>query len=269
MIFDRAIEELRMSLNTGDKNRIRLDPYAVKKYLELMRANDNIPLEEIARREYLVLPMFAYSPEDLSGFAIYDLISKDPDLFVDLICDVYLPAHRDKFLKTEPTDDERARGQVAFTLIRGMRTVPGKSPDNAFDYEFLKVWVEQARSLAAEKDRSVTTDITIGNLLAYASDDPVDSCWPHQAIRQLMEEIGSDDIERGIATERVNMRGVFSKALYEGGQQERDFADQYDRWADKMTTWPRCARLLRAIAEDWRNQGLDPDIRGEIEKREF
>jgi hypothetical protein len=48
-----------------------------------------------------------------------------------------------------------------------------------------------------------------------------------------------------------NLRGCFSKGLYEGGKQERELAAQYYGFADICSKWPRTAAMLRAVAEDY------------------
>ncbi len=70
-------------------------------------------------------------------------------------------------------------------------------------------------------------------------------------IRDLIEELAASEIETGIAISRFNQRGAFSKALYDGGQQERGLAAQYRSWAELALRWPRTSALLRRIADDW------------------
>ena len=71
-----------------------------------------------------------------------------------------------------------------------------------------------------------------------------------KAIRDVIEELAAEEIERGIAVSRFNQRGAFSKALYDGGQQERGLASQYRAWAEATSNWPRTSALLRQIADE-------------------
>jgi hypothetical protein len=79
----------------------------------------------------------------------------------------------------------------------------------------------------------------------------VDGAWPHRAIRDLLEELKAEYIERGIQIERFNMRGAFSKAMYEGGKQERGLAEQARIWARAVVNWPRTHSMLLEISRDW------------------
>jgi hypothetical protein len=63
------------------------------------------------------------------------------------------------------------------------------------------------------------------------------------------------------------MRGIYNKALYEGGDQERALADQYRRWADtSRARWPRMARVLETIAEGWEAYARREDAEAEQDK---
>ena len=85
-------------------------------------------------------------------------------------------------------------------------------------------------------------------------------------MRQLLEELDSDEIERGLMIERFNMRGAHFKGAYEGGAQERVLAEQYRAWAKSMPNWPRTTAILEKIAAGWDHQASQEDIRAEQDK---
>jgi hypothetical protein len=71
-------------------------------------------------------------------------------------------------------------------------------------------------------------------------------------VADVIERLKSDDLERGIRTERYNMRGVYTKAMFEGGVQERDLAERYRGWARQVSgSHIRTRALVNAIAESW------------------
>ena len=82
-----------------------------------------------------------------------------------------------------------------------------------------------------------------------------------------VERLAADHIDRGLEVERHNMRGIYNKALYEGGDQERALADQYRGWADtSRARWPRMARVLEIIAEGWEAYARREDAEAEQDK---
>ena len=56
------------------------------------------------------------------------------------------------------------------------------------------------------------------------------------------------------------MRGVFGKAVFEGGDQERQLAEQYRRYAVIAAAWPRTSALLTAIAKGWGRDAEKEDL---------
>ena len=58
----------------------------------------------------------------------------------------------------------------------------------------------------------------------------------------------------------LNKRGVTSRSMTEGGKQEYDLADRYERWAEAVqATHPRTAGVLRGVAETYREEGRRND----------
>jgi alpha/beta superfamily hydrolase len=100
----------------------------------------------------------------------------------------------------------------------------------------------------------------IGHMFARAPASTADGAWPHEAVRRAIEKLASDALERGVAVARVNMRGVYSKSIGEGGAQERELAAESLRWAEAMPTTPRTAAMLRRISENWMRYAERADV---------
>ena len=112
---------------------------------------------------------------------------------------------------------------------------------------------------STSRQRFSPTDNYIGKVLAHAPPDP-DGAWPHRAVRDEIERLASEEIERAIQIERYNMRGVHGRGVYEGGDQERDLANMNYQAAGLSSAWPRTAALLQAIAKTWEEEAKRVDI---------
>ena len=119
--------------------------------------------------------------------------------------------------------------------------------------------MDEVRRLGAETDRALITDNYIGKGLAHAPTDP-DGAWPHGVVRDEIERLASDKIERAIQLERFNMRGMYSRGPYEGGDQERELAKTNYQAAVLSSAWPRTAALLQAIAKMWDEEAKRADL---------
>jgi hypothetical protein len=120
--------------------------------------------------------------------------------------------------------------------------------------------VSEVHRLGVETKKQAITEQFVGRVLAHSVIDS-DGAWPHRAVRSELERLRSEEVERGLQIERRNMRGVYSKAMYEGGNQEREFASQYRGWAKIAVEWPRTHKLLLAIADDWDADATHEDVR--------
>jgi hypothetical protein len=264
-LIDSTFEELAKAQTAEEIRRLGLNSYDFESFLKLLRTRGDLSPIEIARREYQALPLLG--PLDIHGLTIHRIMAQDSSFFVSLVCDAFRPAHRDKANDAGITDQERAKAQTAYGLLRGMDVIPGRKDESHIDEKKLLEWINSVRNIAAEVDRSVISDQQIGSILAHAPNDPEDGGWPHQVVRDIIEKLAAEEIENGLIVERFNMRGGYSKALFEGGTQERALANQYRHWAEiARARWPRMARVLEMGAEHWEALGQWEDVRAEQDK---
>jgi hypothetical protein len=233
--------------------------YEVVHMIQALQQRDDVDLGDLAALEYQYLPVLEFQAEPI---ALNRLLGASPPFFISVICDAFSPASGES---GEITDERRRRARLAYQLLQSIKTVPTFSPGTE-DVRHLQSWISEVRALAKESDRSVITDQQIGQILAYAPPDTEDAAWPSKPIRDLIEELAAEQIETGIAISRFNQRGSFSKALYDGGKQERALADQYRNWADVARRWPRTSALLRQIAADWDSHAARADIEAELDQ---
>jgi len=233
--------------------------YEVVHMIQALQQREDVDMGQLAALEYQYLPMLEFQAEPI---ALNRLLGASPEVFMSVICDAFAPATGEK---GEITEERRLRARLAYRLLQSIKTVPGLSPES-LDVDYLRSWISQARELAKEKDRAVITDQQIGQILAYAPADDEDGAWPAKAIRDVIEELAAEEIEKGIAICRFNQRGGFSKGLYDGGQQERGLASQYRTWAEATRNWVRTSALLRQIADDWDYHAERADTEAQLDQ---
>ncbi|MFT4084643.1 MAG: helix-turn-helix domain-containing protein [Nocardioides sp.] len=194
--------------------------------------------------------------------ALNQALAADPSLFVDLVKRTYRgttePRHRNK----EP--DPYA--EHAWWVLEGWHSFPGRQADGEFDVDVMTRWVQEARLQLSELDRADIGDELIGRTFAYAPEGS-DGAWPTEAVRDLLETIGSHHLEAGLINGKLNSRGITTRGAYEGGAQERALADQF-RQAASLTQaqWPRTARALRAIADSYASDAKREDEDAQLDQ---
>ena len=185
------------------------------------------------------------SPETL-----YAMLRDNPELFVELLRIVFRSRHEPKEVAREPSDEERDRGQNAYQLLMSWNQVPGSRSDGTIDEEALLRWVHKARDLAGEQGRLEVCDSRIGEVLARSRQTEPDGSWPCIPIRDVIEEIATEELLNGFQIGIFNKRGSYWKSPTEGGDQERKLRDQYNRYADACKIeWPGTAKALRQVAQ--------------------
>jgi hypothetical protein len=103
----------------------------------------------------------------------------------------------------------------------------------------------------SEVDRLEIGQQYIGQALASVPADP-DGSWPSLVVREQIEELQSEHVESGFIVATLNKRGVTSRGLEDGGQQESAFVNRYKSTASKFANqWPRTASMLRKLAESY------------------
>jgi hypothetical protein len=166
----------------------------------------------------------------------------------------------------EPTEEKSIRAHLGFDLIQSWERPPGVNEDGSVDPEKLKSWVSRARELSHANGRGDIADHHIGQVLAHFPSD-ADGAWPHEALRDLIEDLRCEKIEKGIINGIYNSRGVVSRSIGEGGAQEKAIAERYLSYASILSdNWPRTARLMKKIANGYESEARWEDGRAELDE---
>ena len=84
--------------------------------------------------------------------------------------------------------------------------------------------------------------------------------WPPDAICEIIDSLQSDTILESFRSEIFNSRGVYGKAPYEGGGQERGLAAFFDTAAKRVEgKYPFTATALRDLAKGYQRDAKDED----------
>jgi excisionase family DNA binding protein len=224
-------------------------------YLETSDVDDPV----VALYEFNFFRILEHSREPT---VLTRILASDPDFFVELVKLAYRAKDEPKREQSTAQSDLASH---AYTVLSGWNGFPGRSHDGQIDAAVLDDWVVRARLLLSESNRPDIGDEVIGESFAYS---PVgaDGMWPAEPVRELIERIGSQELENGILIGRLNSRGVTTRGVYDGGQQERDLAALYRDWSTEMTSrWPRTTRILRRISDRYERDARRQDAEAELD----
>lgn len=253
-LLDDAIDEI----NSAGRSIGAMHEYNIERVFEELGKRTDVSVDDIAKREFAYLPLFRHTKKQLT---LHRLMVEKAELYMDAIQMVFRPEGVEA---PPPTDAEQRRAVAAYELLESISVLPGQHGFEV-DADKLLSWCSEVRKLASESNLAKITDVRIGHLLAHSPVSNNDGAWPHESVRYALEKLASDEIEQGVSVERFNMRGVFSKAIGEGGTQERRLAEESKSWATAMPGSPRTAAMLMRIYESWMRDAAREDLSAEKE----
>lgn len=232
--------------------RARETAWEVCELMKHLTKSPELPADQLAQLEWGLLGILR--AREHYPKALLDWMVRSPSLFAEVVATAYLKSPPDQV-------GTGSRREHAQELLRSWRTLPGLRDDGTVDAGSLNGWCDQARTECCARECSDVGDFIIGKILSTSPLEK-DGSWPQVAVRDCIERVASDSIERGFYTGTFNKRGITTHALAEGGDQERALAAKYQGYADACKfRWPRFARQLSALATFYEEDGRRQDRR--------
>ena len=230
-----------------------------------LEQNDpNVELHRLGRLEWEYLGLLDGHPA--SPVTLHGKLRDEPNFFVDVLGLVFRPKNEAGNTGKEIPEAETQRAQNAYRLLRSWRQVPGGRAGHSIDEKALFRWVHAARALARDRGLLEVCDSQIGEVCAYAPEES-DGTWPCVPVRDVLEEIGTEDVIGGFSAGIYNKRAVFTKSMREGGTQERALAGQYRGFADACKIeWPQTAAALRRVAQAYEEDARREDSQAMLDQ---
>jgi hypothetical protein len=254
-----GLEEL-LGREATDPEARAVSHYEIVQLFDYLESS-TLPRDRLAKLEWSYLPALGHeaNPPTLGSY-----LASDPSFFVEIVSTVYRPrpqeatgtseAPPEESVPAKPTEQEQARAQNAYRLLSEWRVLPGRREDGTVDREALGGWVTESRRELKRRQRLTVGDVHIGMVLASCPADP-DGAWPCEEVRDLLEALQSREVEDGLRMTIHNRRGATSRAMLDGGDQERTLAATYREQAQRfLDRWPRTAAIFRALAESYEHQ---------------
>ncbi|MCP4035944.1 MAG: hypothetical protein GY733_03330 [bacterium] len=233
------------------------ESYDIEELLKVVVEAEGFDRHRVARLEWALLP----ADGRRSPNVLHQMLADDPQFFASVVA--WMCGKTDEDSSASLPEDLSSR---AYRLLHSFRQVPGAQADGGIDAAALKEWALKARQELAGKDLLPIGDQMIGQSLS-ASPVGSDGAWPHEAVRELIEEVRSEDLETGITIGKFNSRGVVSRSIEGGGDDERALSTGYAKHAEvvRKGPWPRTGAMLDDMAAQHRAYGRYEDRRSELD----
>ena len=126
----------------------------------------------------------------------------------------------------------------------------------------MKDWVHKFNEKLTEQKQSNLLGNELGRLFAYS---PIgeDGYYPHESVRDIIEELEDDKLRSSYVSAECNKRGVYSP---DAGRTEKEMALRYKQNADGVSTiYPETAKIYYSLYERYHYQSEAERRRAEDE----
>ena len=245
----------------GERDTSSMDYYSIEEAFKLLSSRGTISRDRMAGLEFLYLEFFRFDRGRIPNLEAE--VNDNPSLF----CEAIRMAYKGKIdsQDVEISEEQKKAARNAHTFLSLLSSVPGVDEHGVIQAENLKAWILEARCLSKKTGHQAMLDYKIGEIIAFAppADDGV---WPCEPVREAINDLYSSDLARGISIGRYNARGAHFRG--EGGEQERELAEQYESWATACEfEYPDMAAVLREMAKDYTEEAEWHDSEAMIRKR--
>lgn len=265
-LLQRLLQELLEEVNKKLRGDVMDEFHLGHVFNQIYQKND-LSIEEIAKLEWPFAALF----DDLKRYtsapmALHRALQTDPQFFAQLVSFIYKRDDHAEDPNNEGVSEEirERRARAAREVLDSWYLMPGVKEDGTVDEKVLTEWVEDTRKRCEETKHVIGCDLQIGFILAHAPADP-DGTWPHIAVRNLIERLNNETIDRHIQNEIYNSRGVTSRGMNDGGNQERALTEKYRKMSDSIKAkWPRTSAMLRGMAEWYEREAKGHDVESDL-----
>ncbi|MEM9490314.1 MAG: AAA family ATPase, partial [Myxococcota bacterium] len=251
------------------------ESYLIAEVLGRVAQWDDVKIDRIVPLEIAFLGALEHSPH--RSLRLFEGLERESPLFVHLLTLVYRAEHQgetdsngsdeDQATHTPPdlpydTEARRNRARNVDRILELWNRYPGYELDGEEREARLLKWSREVLKQAKEQDRLMVAVFELAKVLARAPGDPDDDIWPCRAARVLLKERIHPDLGSALKTAKFNLRGVTTRAVTDGGAQERSLAARLRSDANALRIeWPHAAHLLDRLADRYESDAAHEDQR--------
>ena len=244
-----------MLLPTSKDENNPPDRYRLGEAFSQISEYEMLSLEQKASLEFHYIEALAPYGRKSVNCSINSLeryLEEHPEFIVQLISKLY---KREDEVEDENEAINTQLVKSYWYTLEALSRIPGEDNSGKINTDKLEGWVKQVISFAENNGHRNIAEYYIGKLLGHCQNGE-DGIWPCEGVRDLVEDIHSKDMIKGMYIEKRNSKGVTSRSFGDGGAQEWGIVEQYQDWSRQLTiTHPFVAdELLGRLASSYKHE---------------
>ena len=247
---DLAIRALLAAQKTSGIGE-RLDPNQTIEVIKQLQKSPNADSSALFKIEWYFLPWLAHPTSPEPPLTLEKQLASVPSFFAKVIALVFR-SRDEKESRSEPTEERKASAENAYGLLSAWSICPGKLPDDSFDPDLFKSWLNEAIRLTKQTGHEEIAQYQIGNVLIHAPADP-DGLWIHKTVASVLNTRNMGEMRSGFTSGLYNQRGAH---MFTAGEEERDLARLNYKKAEALNEkgYTRFAAAMREFAKRYEQQ---------------
>ena len=265
-----VIEILFKAATEKSEEVFYLRDYEIERIFMALDLRVDLEDSDFIQLELLYLEYLASHGSRRTPTRLHNAIVNKPDFFVELLTYLY---KSDNLVEEESevlTDMQKGnRAHRAYELLNSWEKIPGVSETGDIDKNILNEWVAQVLEKSESVGRRKFAEMEIGKVLAQYPEKN-NSIWPPAEICEIIESINTDALKNNFRSAIFNKRGVYSKALFEGGKQEWALSAHFHQLSLRIiNTYPSTASILESLAKGYEYDAKEEDKKAKREALEY
>lgn len=239
-----------------------LDNYQTVELIKRLQESETADQDALFRIEWNFLPWLDRFSSG-SPVTLEKRLAEDPAFFAEAVGLVFRSKHDEKDESAEPDEKKQNLARNAYKLLTEWRRCPGLSDDGTLNAEAFNNWINEARRITEETGHAEVAQIQIGHVLIYAPSDPGD-LWIHEAVATVLNYRDTEEMRSGFTTGLFNQRGVHG---FTHGKEERELAAKNREKAEALDSkgFTRFGTAMREFAEQYDRQAEREEKRDPFE----
>ena len=262
------IEEVIIGIiKTSDGNLFSRMQHELVEVVYILDKREDVNIQTLYSIEVLLYRLLEHRG-NINDTRFVKEIMSNPESMMEIIDKAYMSEDENERAKElEQIKNDNSYALLGWHIFYTLRRTPFVDSNNTIDEVALNHYIDQLQALGKAKHKINGVNTVIGELLGNY---PETEDYPPIPICDIIERLNNKEVNDGFRNRLYSKRGVTVRPAYDGGTLEKNEANKYKKYADKIRyTHPFVCGIFDELSYYYSRMAETEDNRVKIEKMEF